>query len=230
MLNGKLSTLILVSMVSARAEKIGDSDSQVSVSDRIVKHAASRFFEFGFSRVTMEELAGDLGISKKTMYRYFDSKDDLLDRVLEIRREEMRCEIQSIINSHGDYLERVQRLFLCAAKRLSLYKNVFYDDLRKYRPDLWLRIQKDRKERILRDFERLIEEGVSNGSLRSGLRADLITRMYAAAVESMINPDALLAGDYTAKEAYESIFQVFFTGLMTDAARKKIRNQKEMFQ
>ena len=51
--------------------------------ERIVQRARDEFFAHGFSKVTMDELCDELGISKKTMYEHFNSKDELLDAVTE---------------------------------------------------------------------------------------------------------------------------------------------------
>jgi len=62
---------------SLKRARAGDSNRQ-----RIVEAARTHFFSHGFRRVTMDDLAAELAISKKTLYAYFPSKTALLEDVL----------------------------------------------------------------------------------------------------------------------------------------------------
>ncbi|MCL5878587.1 MAG: TetR/AcrR family transcriptional regulator [Deltaproteobacteria bacterium] len=77
---------------------------------RIIEKAAELFPRQGFSKVTMDELCDELGISKKTLYRYFISKDALADAVFKWNISSVKNNLLAIMSEHVDYLERLYKL------------------------------------------------------------------------------------------------------------------------
>ena len=81
-----------------------------STRERILSHASERFFRDGFARVSVDEIATELAISKKTIYKYFDSKDDLVARVVERRMGEVRRRVVSVIDTDRNFIEKLDAL------------------------------------------------------------------------------------------------------------------------
>ena len=195
------------------------------VKERILNAGRESFFALGFSKVTMDELATQLGISKKTMYKYFPSKDDLADAVMNWHLREMAVKIKEIVNADVDYLDKLHNLWMYMAEIYSRVSKQCQDDIRKNRPELWKRIEEFRRESILSNFSKLVDEGVRRGILRSDINKDILVLMYLNATQGIINPDILMKHSFSATEAYKTILSIIFDGILHDSARSQYRTK-----
>lgn len=189
----------------------------------IIDAGEEKFFKIGFSKVTMDELASDLGMSKKTIYKYFQSKDDLVQAVVESRILHISEKFDEIINSSMDYLEKLHNLWMFIGNILSTIGKQFQDDMRKFRPDLWKRIEEFRLKHPLAKFSNLIDEGIRLGFLRSDINREILILIYITSIQGIINPEILTRHSFSAEQAFKTILQVIFDGILTDDARKKYR-------
>ena len=73
--------------------------------DRIIAEAKNMFFSFGYSKVLMAELAKRLGMSKKTLYQYFTSKEELLSVVIRNHGQEIQREVEHRLAQHASVTE-----------------------------------------------------------------------------------------------------------------------------
>lgn len=196
-----------------------------NVKDRIVEKGREKFFSEGFSKVTMDEIALDLGISKKTFYKYFKSKDALLEAVVQRQILSISGQVQSIVTAEIDYIEKLHRLFTFMGNTIAYVSQRFQDDLKRIKPELWERIDRFRREKIFANFSLLLEEGKRKGMLRNDINKDIIILMFLTAVPGIINPAVLTRSSFSAEEAFTSMIKVFFEGVLTDEARNAyVRN------
>ncbi len=190
--------------------------------ERILSAARDRFFAYGFSKVTMDELASDLGMSKKTMYRLFPSKDDLLDKVMAWHTASMQRHIAEIVDSGDDFIAKFVTLWTSMGRMLSRLSEHFRDDIRRCRPDIWRRVEEFRRKVILASFSRMIEEGVQRGLVRKDVHKDVIVLIYLSALQGIITPTVLAQSSFSIDEAFSSIMRVYLDGILTDEARAEL--------
>ena len=186
---------------------------------RIVELSRERFFATGFSKVTMDELCDELGISKKTMYEHFDSKDELLNAVVDSQILLIKKHISETMHDSADFVERIYQMWAMIGRRISQVCKQFHDDVRKFRPDLWKKISDARKEFISEKFSKMIEEGIHHGYVRGDIDKDLMVLMYLGAIQTIINPEVISQHSFSTEEAFKGILQVYFDGILTDSAR-----------
>lgn len=196
-----------------------------SVKERILEHARDRFFTAGFSKVTMDELSAELGISKKTMYHYFPGKDRLLDQVIEWQLIEMRSRIQSILHAPSDFITRLAEMWGAIGRFACRISRQFMTDIHRQRPDLWKKIEASRREILLETCSGMIDEGRSLGVVRNDLQKDVVILMYLTAIQGVVNPDVLSQYSFSAEEAFRTILLVYLGGIMTEKARTQFIHQ-----
>jgi AcrR family transcriptional regulator len=190
-----------------------------SVKERILEHSRSRFFEAGFTKVTMDELSTELGISKKTMYNIFPGKDNLLDQVIEWQLIEMKGQIFEILHAQTDFITRIADMWTAIGRFACRISKQFMDDIRKQRPDLWKRIDESRQKILLDSISGMIEEGRRLGLIRNDIHKDVVILMYVNAIQGVVNPTVLSQYSFSAEEAFRTILLVYLGGIMTDKAR-----------
>jgi AcrR family transcriptional regulator len=198
---------------------------------RIVQFAREKFLKMGFSKVTMDELVQELGISKKTMYKYFASKDELVGSVLEMQIYLMSTKIQNILDSPVDFMEKLNVLWIFVGDFLSGISKQFLDDLRRFRPELWHRVEEIRTKKIVGYLTKLFEEGQMLGLLRADVNINVVVLMFRNAVQGIVNPDVLVQQSFSAGDAMRAIILVLFEGILTDEAKRHNRfntNEKKI--
>ena len=192
-----------------------------SLRPRIVEAARALFLSRGFIRVTADDIAAELGISKATLYREFTSKEEILKAVVRSLMAEIAGHVEAIIKKEDESIvERLVALFAFLGGRLSLLGPVFLRDIQKSAPAIWREIEDFRRDKLLINFKIILAAGHKQGLFRGDIDDDLLMRMFIRLVEGFINPTEMLRSGRSPAETFESVIKVFFQGLLTDRGRQ----------
>jgi AcrR family transcriptional regulator len=203
------------------------------IKERILTKAEEMFLHFGYSKVKMEEIAAGMGISKKTLYKFFPSKENLIREIVLNRQ----CTVESHINNIWrdetiDFVAKLKIMMDYLGQQSSRVKGPLMDDMRKCIPDVWNEIHDFKKIRSLEKARGLFELGVENGAFRKDIGQDIIILMFSLATEGILDPEVLSQIPYTGPQVVETIFKVLFEGIFTEEGRAKYisinSNEKEI--
>ena len=184
------------------------------VRTRIIGHCQKVFFCRGFNSVTMDEIADDLGISKKTLYQRFPSKKKIIETMLLEFIATARELMNSISSDKKLSLEeKMKAMIHIQLKRLNEIKPPFIHDLRRSARDVFDKVEVIRNEMLNEQFRLLFSEGVRQGKIRSGLNQELLMRFIVNGIRSTINPENMDDLRLTPAEAFEQIFTMIFGGI-----------------
>ena len=201
-------------------------DTREPAKERIIEHARARFFLDGFARVSVEEITSELGMSKKTFYKYFDRKEELVNEIVARMLGEAELKVQGIMAMNAPFpakLDSLMKLVGIVFKTIS--KNMLRD-LQMYIPGAWEKIQEFRRQRILTTWATLIDEGKRTGYVRSEISQRVFLLALYATIENILNPTVLANEPFSADEALQSIVTIFLRGILTpDAAQALQRLQ-----
>lgn len=207
---------------SVSKEPFLQNDS-VTQRSSIMEVAGRMFFSVGYSRVSMSEIAQELHLSKKTLYREFEDKEDLLRAVVIPKMKASAAETEAVLEDPDiPYLQKLTKLIDIITERTAKASSVLVRDVYAHAPKVYEEIIQFRRERF-KCFERLIAQGIATGLLRSDVPAELATRLYTAAMEALVNPAVLAELPYTAKQVSHAIVTMIFAGIMTDATRQEFQ-------
>jgi len=189
---------------------------------RIVQGARRHFFAHGFRGVTMDDLAAELGMSKKTLYAYFPSKTALLEFVLRDKLERAEADLQSVTSdSEGRFADRLQRLLAAIKAQMEEIQPPFLRDMRRETPELFSLIQEGRRKLIQRHFGKLLSEGRKAGTIRKDVSTNVLIEFLTGAVDAIINPHKLGELGLTPKTGFAQVISVFIEGIATEEGRRK---------
>lgn len=190
------------------------------IRNRILETAREQFFQLGFTRVTMDEIASGLGMSKKTLYKFFPGKEGLLREVVKLNMGEIERGIDEILQDRGlSFVEKLKQLMAFLAMKLSRIGPLFMQDLHRNAPELWKEIEAFRRQKATSLFGGLIDEGIQKGVFRSDVHQQLLTLMYVNLIQSILNAEVLSQLPLSASQAFEAILKVLFEGILTDEFR-----------
>jgi len=185
---------------------------------------------FGFSRVTADEIAAGLGISKATLYKHFGSKKEILREVVAMARAEILGIVESIIaDESAGFLDKIMRLMLQMGEWFSQVGRVFAQDVRRSAPRIWEEIEVFRKQKILLNFRILLEAGVREGVIRPDVDLELIVQIYYVLIQEFVPPDRLFNSRHSVISILETLFKVFFEGVLTGQARENLAGRQAGF-
>jgi AcrR family transcriptional regulator len=189
---------------------------------RIVSAARAHFFAHGFRRVTMDDLAAELGMSKKTLYAEFSSKTELLQNVLLAKFRHVEADLDEIMRrSSADPLAALRELLACMQRHTAEIQPPFVRDIRREAPELFKLVEDRRRQMIQRYFGRIFNEGRRAGIMRKDISTELMVEILLAAVQAIMNPSKMEELGLQPKTGYSVIISVLLDGVMTEKARQK---------
>ena len=211
--------------VTADVKRVRKSRSQSRKHDvnrqRIVDAARGHFFSHGFRSVTMDDLADELGISKKTLYAYFPGKFDLLEAVLADKLRSVEGTLKEVTLAHPDDFPATLRELLAGTHReLDEIKPPFVRDMRQKAPDVFKLVERRRAALIQRYMGKFFVDGQRLGMVRKDVPAKLIIEILLAIVQSIMNPPKMEELGMMPKEGYAGILKVVLEGALTVKGRK----------
>jgi AcrR family transcriptional regulator len=210
-------------MASSRTRKnnlIQPRDDDVAA--RIIAVARQDFFAHGFRGVTMDDLAGELGMSKKTLYAYFPTKTDLLRAVLLDKFRRVEADLQLIATAlSNDMLDSLRQLLACLQRHSEEIRPPFVRDIRREAPEMLELVQSQRRQIIERYFGSLLDECRKAGIVRKDISTRLIIEILLGATEAVMNPVRMAELDLTPKRGYSTIINVVFEGVLTKKGRQR---------
>lgn len=161
----------------------------------------------------MDELAREAGISKRTLYRYFRSKDEIIEASLDRFIGEIDVKFEELIALHLEAKE-IFPFLLNILRQVggTIGSPLVMDDLRQHYPQYWKKIDDFRMEKAQRLISMLLEEN-TNGNSR-GLDPRIVTQAVLASVQAVANPEFILSNGFSFEDTIKQLMDFFQYGFM----------------
>jgi AcrR family transcriptional regulator len=193
-----------------------------SAQQRIIAEARRHFFAHGFRGVTMDDLARELAMSKKTLYACFPSKSALLEAVIIEKFRSVDADLARITSAtSSDCLGALHHLLECVQGHMEEIQPPFVRDIRREAPDLFTVVENRRRDVIQRRFGKVFSTGRRTGLIRQDIPLKLAIEILLGAVQAIMNPPKMEELGLTPKSGFSAILKVVLEGLMTEKARSR---------
>lgn len=164
----------------------------------------------------MDELAKRLGISKRTLYENFASKEEILNEIINLTLDEFDEQTHHIINNPNlSLLEKIRRTIIVVPKHNDFYDLRILEQLERYYPEQWARVNKEFNE--WDDLKGLLEEGIRSG-LIVDRNIDLLMRLIIDATNLTLDQEFFLNNSISAEKALDSIVEILLFGIVKERA------------
>lgn len=214
--------MVADSSIRPRKVSVKESPAERAVRQRIVAEARRHFFDHGFRGVTMDDLARELAMSKKTMYACFPSKGALLEAVILEKFNHVDADLDRISSeTASDCLGALHRLLTCVQGHMEEIQPPFVRDIRRDAPDLFQVVESRRRDVIQRHFGKVFLEGRRTGLIRQDIPPRLAIEILLGAVQAIMNPPKMEELGLTPKTGFAAIIRVVLEGLTTEKARAR---------
>jgi AcrR family transcriptional regulator len=167
----------------------------------------------------MDDVARHLSVSKKTLYEYFHDKRDLVGRVLDSEHA-AKCGIfESIRKKDLNAIEEMFHIYLNVSSMIREFNPSMEYDIRKYYPDLYLRMREKRRETMLENTNANLQKGIREGLYRKDLNASVIARLHLFRIESITENEIFSADELNSFETFHELFVYHLYGIVSEKGR-----------
>jgi AcrR family transcriptional regulator len=203
-------------MKPKRSDHVSNSAAQ-----RVLSAARHQFMAHGFRRITMDDLAEELGMSKKTLYACFPSKTALLKAVLVDKFRAVEADLQRITSNCSDVPAALQALLACVQRHTEEIQPPFVRDIQREAPEMFKLVETRRRDVIQRHFGKLFEKGRRDGLIRKDVPSRLMTEILLGATQTILNPPKMMELKLTPKTGFSAIITVILEGVLTPARKPR---------
>lgn len=197
--------------------------------EKIIDAARQKFFSEGFFKTCIDEIASEFHISKKSIYKYFKSKDDLLTTVVKDFAGKVTEEIIQIMKNDKNSVEKLIDVLMLIQNSMRTISLKYLEDIRKHKPKLWNYIENFRRENLENIVQQTIQNGKKEGFFED-VDPEIVFRIFYGAVNSVLMPDFLISHPISKDDAIRQTFDILLNGILTSEGKKvykRFRKEKQ---
>lgn len=146
--------------------------------ENIKAAAMIQFMSLGIRSVSMDDISSDLGISKKTLYKYFSNKNELVDTCITNFIEQEKKLMDHLKEESVDAIDEMRQLAQHIISIFRTTKPILLNDLQKYYKTVWQKIKNMQTVYIRSQMSLNIERGINEGYYRQDIDSDIISNLY----------------------------------------------------
>ena len=190
--------------------------------ERIQQKAKELFLRYGFRSVTMDEIAGQLGVSKKTIYHFFADKDELVEAVMETEMLQMQTDCRKQCHESENAIEELFKDMDTMEAMMSAMNPQVLFDLEKYYPKTFEKFKKHKHGFLLDVIKKNLQRGIREELFRSDLDMEIIAKFRLESGFIPFNKDIFPYGKYSLMQVAFEISYHYLHGITTTKGKKLI--------
>ena len=183
----------------------------MELKDRIIDQAGELFVKHGIKRISMDEIAAKLGISKRTIYQNFEDKEDLLLHFIR-HMEFMQIEYVKDLSKNEKTVVHVFLRTIEMHKEFDFFNVRFLDDVEKYYPKAKRELAEQQTRGVI-FIKQFLEEGMSQGVIRKDLNVEVVSFLLQDSNRTFINATRLANRSFTNWELFFTSMINFIRGI-----------------
>ena len=185
----------------------------MDLKDRIINQAGDLFVKHGIKRISMDEIASKLGISKRTIYQNFEDKEDLLLQYIR-QKDLMQSEYVKDLSKNEQTVVHVFLRTIEMHKEFDFFNVRFLDDVKKYYPKAMQELVEQQNRRIIY-IRQFLEEGMAQGVIRKDLNIEVVSFLLQDSNRTFIDATRLVNKTFTNWELFFTSMINFIRGIST---------------
>lgn len=188
--------------------------------NKIVEKARELYYEYGIKSITMDDIARETGISKKTLYRYVENKRDLVEKVIDLEIKIRKSEFKKFDRSKLNAIEELFEVKRQINHVIERHSPSMHYDLRKYYPDIFVRLHKNGQKRMLEALMANLKKGKKEGLYRKDINNEIIAKVQLARAENVTESSCISVKDYISGKFFTELFIYHIRGIANSKGLK----------
>lgn len=191
--------------------------------DKWLKRVEDLFLRYGIKSLTMDDVARELGISKKTLYLFVDNKDDLVNKMLERHISEEKAVCGQMFAEAANAIEEMFFVMEANAQQFQQMKaNIVYD-LQKYHRDAWEKVQDFQRGFLYGVVRANLERGVLEGLYRSDFDIDIVAKLHIASTFQLFDEDLFPQLTYAKEKLFREHLLHYLHGIVSEKGMQLLK-------
>lgn len=153
---------------------------------QIIALATEKFTQFGSKQFTMDELAAILGVSKKTIYKHFSSKEDLVSESVQFLIEKIKRDIDEILKTKTNPILKIVAIYQIGFEYFKCFGPSFVFGLKKYYPEASNIFETFRRDIVFKKVRGFLEEAKEKQIIKQDVNITLVCELYFLRIDSVI--------------------------------------------
>ncbi len=199
----------------------------VELQERILLKGDELFRRYGIRSITMDDIAKQLGVSKKTIYQHFPDKDELVIEMTKLNIQRHFDEVEKCCGPAS--INAVAELFAVnnsVGEMIRSFNPIMFYDLQKYHPKAWLKFREFRNKYVLTKITDNIKRGIEEGLYRDDINVEILSRMRLEQVDMTFNYDVFPPTEFQFHKVMDELTFHFLHGLVNTKGLKLITQYK----
>jgi AcrR family transcriptional regulator len=180
--------------------------------EKVAQVAAVAFMHKGIKNVKMDDVAAELGISKRTLYELFSDKEELLLDVVKLHRKEMKNYMISVAEKAENVLEIIMSFYIRTTEDFQTTNILFFEEIKKY-PQVTKFLEDGRKENAVSAVA-FYKKGVEQGIFREDVNYEIVQEMIHGQMDMLIHND--IRKTYSMVEIFKTVVFMHLRGITTE--------------
>lgn len=193
----------------------------------IIEGSYEIFIERGIKNVSMDDICRNLGISKKTIYRFVDNKLDLLKNIIEYIRTQIINRIDQLESTELNAIDVLLEMSKITNTKHFRFNPIISFEFRKYYPKVFDEFLFMKKELIIGYIKKNIEQGIKEGLFREDLNKEIVAHLYFQKIEDFHRLDIDDLKDFSYIKVFEVMFENHIRGIANTKGIEYFEQQKE---
>lgn len=182
----------------------------------LLERSSVVFMKYGLKSVTMDDLCREIGVSKKTIYKYFEDKNDLIISIIQFKVDMDKQTCMSCTKEASNAIEELVNISRFVIEHFTNMNPSVFLDLRKHYPEAWKHMHDHKWEFVLNNIRDNIIRGKQENLYRENLNPDIISRYYIAGMDIMMDGEVYPYPEFKTDEILTEILRFHIRGLAND--------------
>lgn len=195
--------------------------------EQIIEKATHLFMRYGIKSMTMDEIARQLSISKKTLYKYVSDKNDLVIRAMKLIINSDQSCLENLNLIEGNAIDKMVAINNQVSEKLENLQPAVIYDLRTYYHEAWNIMEEHKSVFVLNHVKQNMIEGIKEGYYRENLDPELNSQIYVTLMDSMFKTELFGLKKYSYQKVHTEIAKYHLRGI---ASEKGLAYIKKLFK
>ena len=196
----------------------------------ILERAGAVYMKYGIKSVTMDDLTRELGMSKKTIYKYFSDKNDLIHSIIEMKVDMDKAICQNCAQQSENAIDELINISKIVVETIGNVNPAVFYDLQKYYKEAASIMHNHKWDFVLSMIQNNIERGINEGVYRNNLDEAIISRLYVASTDRVMNTEIFPWPQFNLAKVFTEMIRFHIRGMASDKGlqylKQKMNNEQ----
>ncbi len=204
-------------------------NDNLTAKNLILEQGFNKFSKEGVRFFTVESLAANLGMSKKTIYKYFPTKEILLEKIVGYFTHSIKRKFQSVVESDENPIDKFNNVMDFLMNKIGYLKMENAMEIKVRYPQIWKNIERFRLD-LVKYISIIFKEAQTEGYAKSDLDMEIIAIIYMNIINSIFQPEFFIKNNLAPVDTIRTFVKMVTEGIFVDNDNLRANNNKQVWK